>query len=306
MRAVLWTGYGPPEVLQPGELPIPEPKPGQVRIRQRASAVTYSDTFARALAIGQPFRTIARLIVGWNRPRKPVMGIVVSGEVDKVGAGVTAFTPGDAVFGMNPFGSGAYAQYLCMKAHKLLAAKPANLSFQEAAAIPYGGLLALHFLEQAGITAGMRVIVYGASGATGSSAVQLAKHFGALVTGVCSTPNVELVQSLGAARVIDYTREDFTALPDRYDIVFAAVGRRYGPPSREVFGSVLTPGGRFVTVDGWNPKMTRERLTELRDLASSGALRPVIDRVYPLEAVAEGHRYVETRRKRGNVIVDIP
>ena len=306
MKAVLWTAYGPPEVLQFGDRPTPEPKRNQVRIRMHASCVTYSDTFVRGLAIKPWMRVVARLFLGFRRPtRWPVLGIVVAGEIDRIGAGVTSFRVGDQVFGMNPFGAGAYAEYVCMKAGKLLATKPPNLTYQEAAAIPYGGLLALHFLTAAGIAPGMRVLVYGASGATGSSAVQLAKHFGARVTGVCSAPNRDLVTSLGADTVIDYTTQDFTTMADRYDIVFAAVGGRYHPPSEHACRSALAPGGRYVSVDGWNPKLTRERLLQLRDLAASGALKPVIDRCYPLAELAEAHRYVETRRKKGNVVIDI-
>jgi alcohol dehydrogenase len=192
-----------------------------------------------------------------------------------------------------------------MKADGVLAAKPANLSWSEAAVIPYGGLLALHFLRAGGIASGMRVLIYGASGATGSSAVQLAKHFGAHVTGVCSAANANLMLSLGADRVIDYTAEDFTTMSDRYDLVFAAVGRRYNPPSKAACRRALAPGGKYVTVDGWNPKLTRERMMELGQLAAGGALRAVIDRRYPLAEIAEANRYVETKRKRGNVVIDI-
>ena len=305
MKAMLWTAYGPPEVLQLGELPTPEPKRGQVRIRMHATAVTYSDTFVRGLAIRPFFRFVARVILGFRRPRRPVLGIVVAGEIDRIGAGVTSFREGDQVFGMNPFGAGAYAEYLCMKAGKLLVTKPPNLTYREAAAIPYGGLLALHFLRAAAIAAGMRVLIYGASGATGTAAVQLAKHCGAHVTGVSSTHNLDLVKSLGADSVIDYTTRDFTTMEDRYDIVFAAVGARYHPPSEAECRRVLASGGKYVSVDGWNPKLTRERLVEVRDLAASGALKPVIDRCYPLAELVEAHRYVETRRKKGNVVIDV-
>ena len=302
---MLWTAYGPPDVLQLGELPVPEPKRGQVRIRMHATAVTYSDTFARGLAVRPFVRFVARLILGFRRPRRPVLGIVVAGEIDRIGAGVTSFREGDQVFGMNPFGAGAYAEYLCMKAGKLLVTKPANLTYREAAAIPYGGLLALHFLRAAGIATGMRVLIYGASGATGTAAVQLAKHCGTHVTGVSSTHNHDLVKSLGADAVIDYTIQDFTTMGDRYDIVFAAVGARYRPPSESECRRVLASGGKYVSVDGWNPKLTRERLVEVRDLAASGALKPVIDRCYPLAELVEAHRYVETRRKKGNVVIDV-
>ncbi len=306
MKVMLWTAYGPPEVLQPGELPTPEPKRGQVRIRMHATSVTYSDAFARGLDIPPAIRFVARLFVGFRRPKRwPVLGIVVAGRIDRIGAGVTSFREGDEVFGMNPFGAGAYAEYLCMKAGKLLVTKPANLTYREAAAIPYGGLLALHFLRAAKIAAGMRVLIYGASGATGTSAVQLAKHFGTHVTGVCSARNLDLVKSLGADAVIDYATDDFNTMTDRYDLIFAAVGGRYHPPSEDACRRVLVPGGRYVSVDGWNPKMTLARLVQLRDFAASGALRAVIDRCYPLADLAEAHRYVETRRKKGNVVIDI-
>ena len=305
LKAIVCTAYGPPEVLQLAEVPTPEPKRGQVRIRMHASAVTYSDCLVRGLAVGPFIRLVGRLIIGYRRPRMQVLGIVVAGDVDRVGAGVKAFREGDQVFGMDRWGGRAHAEYKCMKAAGLLVSKPANVTWREAAAIPYGGLLALHFLEKGGIAPGMRVLIYGASGATGSSAVQLAKHFGAHVTGVCSAANLELVRSLGADAVVDYTSQDFTTMGDRYDLIFAAVGRRYHPPSEDECRRVLAPGGAYVTVDGWNPKMTRERLQELRDLAAAGALRAVIDRCYPLAEMAEAHRYVETTRKRGNVVIDI-
>jgi NADPH:quinone reductase-like Zn-dependent oxidoreductase len=284
---------------------MPEPKRGQVRIRMHATAVTYSDCLVRGLAVRPPFRLIARLMIGYHRPRRQVLGIVVAGEIDRVGANVKTFREGDPVFGMDRWGARANAEYKCMKADGLLVPKPANLTYREAAAIPYGGLLALHFLTQGGIAPGKRVLIYGASGATGTSAVQLAKHFGAHVTGVCSARNLELVRSLGADAVIDYTSQDFTTMGDRYDLVFAAVGGRYHPPTEAECRGVLAPGGAYVTVDGWNPKMTREGLAQLSDLAEAGTLRAVIDRCYPLAEMAQAHRYVETRRKRGNVVIDV-
>ncbi len=305
MKAIICTAYGPPEVLQLGELPIPEPKRGQVRIKMRATAVTYSDCFMRGLAIKPFMRTVVRLIIGWRRPRKQVLGIIVAGVIDQVGAGVTAFKEGDEVFGMDGYGACAWAEYKCMKVNRLIALKPKNLTFAEAAAIPYGGLLALAFLKRGGIAAGKRVLIYGASGATGSSAVQLAKTFGAHVTAVCSTANVELVRSLGADAVIDYTTEDFTATADRYDLIYVAVGGRYHPASEDQCRKVLASGGAYVTVDGLNPKMTREMLVELSHLMESGSFRAVIDRSYPLAEVAEASRYVETKRKRGNVVIDV-
>jgi alcohol dehydrogenase len=306
MKAIVCTAYGSPEVLRLVDLPAPEPRRGQVRIKMHATSVTYSDCLVRGLAVKQPLvRFVARLVIGYRRPRQHVLGIIVAGEIDRVGAGVTAYRAGDAVFGMDRWRAGANAEYKCMKADGLLVSKPANLTHREAAAIPYGGLLALHFLREGGIAPGMRVLIYGASGATGTAAVQLAKHFGARVTGVCSASNLELVRSLGADEGIDYAIQDFTTMSDRYDLIFAAVGGRYHPPSKEGCSRALAPGGAYVTVDGWNPRMTREGLLELRDLAEAGKLRPVIDRCYPLAGIAEAHRYVETRRKRGNVVIDV-
>jgi NADPH:quinone reductase-like Zn-dependent oxidoreductase len=305
VKAIICTAYGPPQVLQLAELPTPEPTRGQVRIRMHATSVTYSDCLIRGLALRPLIRLIARLIIGYRRPRRLVLGIVVAGQIDRVGAGVKTFKEGDAVFGMDRWGARAYAEYKCMKAAGLLVSKPANLTFRGAAAIPYGGLLALHFLEEGRIAPGMRVLIYGASGATGTSAVQLAKHFGAHVTAVCSADNLELVRSLGADAVLDYKVHDFTTMADRYDLIFAAVGGRYHPPSEEACRRALVPGGAYVTVDGWNPKLTRERLAQLRDLAEAGTLRAVVDRCYPLAEMAEAHRYVETHRKRGNVVIDV-
>lgn len=271
-----------------------------------ATAVTYSDCFVRRLALRPFTRLVARMVVGLNHPRRLVLGIVVAGEIDKVGGGVSAFKVGDEVFGMDAWGARSWAEYKCMKADGLLVTKPPSLTYREAAAIPYGGLLALHFLKAGRIASGMRVLIYGASGATGSSAVQLAKHFGAHVTGVCSGENLALVRSLGADEVLDYTHQDFTALDERYDLIFAAVGGRYHPPTAAACRKALAPNGAYVTVDGFNPKLTRERLLELRDLAEAGTLRAVIDRCYALADIAEANRYVETQRKRGNVVIDVP
>jgi NADPH:quinone reductase-like Zn-dependent oxidoreductase len=306
VKAIVCTGYGAAEeVLQLRELPVPDPKRGQVRIRMRATAVTYSDCFVRGLVITKPLHLLARLVIGIRRPRRQVLGIVVAGEIDKVGAGVTSLKVGDEVFGLDGWGASAWAEYKCTKAAGVLASKPADLSWQEAAAIPYGALLALHFLRAAGVASGMRVLVYAASGATGSAAVQLAKHAGAHVTGVCSTANIDLVRSLGADAVIDYTKQDVATLGERYDLVFVAVGRKYHPPSREQCSTLLAPGGKYATVDGWNPKLSRERMAEIRDLAATGAFRAVIDRCYPLADIVAANRYVETMRKRGNVVVEI-
>ncbi len=204
------TRYGPPEVLQLEELETPTPQKNELRIRIFATAVTSSDCYVRGLSLTFAYRTMARLALGWTAPRCRVLGMVLSGEVDSVGPDVRSFKVGDQVFGFNRHLFGTYADYVCWPEDGLLTTRPANLTNEETASIPYGGLLALHFLRRANVQAGQRVLVYGASGAVGTSAVQLARHFGAEVTGVCGTANLTLVQSLGAATVVDYTKEDFT------------------------------------------------------------------------------------------------
>ena len=209
------------------------------------------------------------------------------------------------VFGFNRHRFGTYAQYVCWPEDGLLAARPANLTDEEAAAIPYGGLLALHFLRKAGVEAGQRVLVYGASGAVGTSAVQLARHLGAQVTGVCSAANADLVASLGATTVIDYAREDFTDGPARYDLILDAVGKRKSAAALRRCRQVLAPGGACVSVDDGTPKLRREDLVLLGELATKGEIRPVIDHTYALDDIVEAHRYVDRGHKRGNVVITV-
>jgi NADPH:quinone reductase-like Zn-dependent oxidoreductase len=306
LRAVVCTRYGPPEVLRVEELATPVPRKNQVRIRILATAVTSSDCYLRGLRLSPAYRLMARLALGWNAPRQPVLGMVLSGEVDSVGPGATSFEVGDRVFGFNRHRFGTYAQYVCWPEDGLLATRPANLTDEEAVAIPYGGLLALSYLRKADVRAGQRVLIYGASGAVGTSAVQLARHFGAEVTGVCSTANVDLVASLGAATVIDYTREDFTEKAACYDLIFDAVGRRKSAASLRRCRQVLAPGGACVSVDDGTPNLRREDLVLLAELATKGEIRPVIDRTYALDDIAEAHRYVDNGHKRGNVVITVP
>ena len=251
------------------------------------------------------YRIMGRLALGWNAPRQPVLGMVLSGVVDSVGPEVRSFKVGDRVFGFNKSLFGTYAQYVCWPEDGLLATRPANLSDEEAAAIPYGGLLALSFLRKAGVRAGQRVLVFGASGAVGTSAVQLARHLGAEVTGVCSTGNVDLVTSLGATRVVDYTVEDFTDGAERYDLIFDAVGKSKSASALRRCRRVLAPGGACVSVDDGAPKLRREDLVLLGELAAQGDIRPVIDRTYALDDIVEAHRYVDIGHKRGNVVITV-
>jgi len=306
VKAVVCTRYGPPEVLRLEELATPVPRKNEVRIRIRATAVTSSDCYVRGLALSPTYRLMARLALGWSAPRQPVLGMVLSGEVDAVGPDARSFEVGDRVFGFDRHRFGTYAQYVCWPEDGLLATRPANLTDDEAAAIPYGGLLALHFLRKADVRAGQRVLIYGASGAVGASAVQLARHFGAEVTGVCSTANLDLVASLGATTVIDYTREVFTDRAERYDLVFDAVGKRKSAAALRRCREVLAPGGAFVSVDDGTPKLRRDDLVLLGELATKGGIRPVIDRTYALDDIVDAHRYVDDGHKRGNVVITVP
>lgn len=305
MKAAVCTRYGPPEVLRLEEVETPVPRKNEVRIRIGATAVTSSDTYVRGLRLPPAYRMLARLALGWNAPRRSVLGMVLSGVVDSVGDGVRSFKAGDRVFGFNRYRFGTYAQYVCWPEDGLLAARPADLDDEEAAALPYGGLLAFHFLRRARVRAGQRVLVFGASGAVGTSAVQLARHLGAEVTGVCGGSNVELVASLGAGRVIDYKVEDFTAGGECYDLILDAVGRRRSAIALRNFRRALAPGGARVSVDDGTPKLRREDLVSLGTLAVKGEITPVIDRTYALADIADAHRYVDGGHKRGNVIVRV-
>lgn len=305
MKAILCTNYGPPEVLQLKAVEKPTPSNNEVRIKVFATAATASDCIVRGakLSVWRPMGFMMRLALGFTKPRQPILGIVFAGEIDAVGKQVVAFKKGDRVFGwdLSP-AFGAYAEYKCMSEHGMLAIMPTNANYEQAAAVPYGGLLALHFLRKGHIQRGQNILIYGASGAVGTSAVQLARSFGANVTGVCSTVNVALVKSLGAATVIDYTKEDFTNGEARYDVVFNAVGKNKATLRCE---NVLTPNGKYITVDDGTPKVHTEDLIFLRGLVESGQLQAVIDTTYPLEHMVAAHTYVDKGHKKGNVIITV-
>jgi NADPH:quinone reductase-like Zn-dependent oxidoreductase len=306
MKAVLCTGYGPPEVLQVRNVPDPRPRRNEVCIRLNATSVTASDCLVRGLKLRGRYRLFMRVAFGWRAPRRGIIGMIASGRVESVGRDVKSFKEGDEVFGMDGFRAGTYAEKVCWPATTQLALKPANLSFEEAAALPYGGLLASFFLRKLNVAAGRRVLIYGASGSIGTSAVQLARHLGAEVTGVCSTANLELVRSLGAADVIDYTKEDFTQRGDRFDVIFDAVGKRKSARAMANRASALEVGGVAMSVDDSFPRTNTSDLLALKQLAESGDLRPVIDRVYRLDEIVEAHRYVDLGHKKGNVVVTVP
>jgi NADPH:quinone reductase-like Zn-dependent oxidoreductase len=303
MKAVICTRYGPPEVLQLHEVAQPVPQAREVLIRICATAVTASDGIVRSGQVSRRLWLPMRLALGFTGPRNPILGMVLSGKIESTGKNVRRFETGAAVYAFTPMRFGAYAEYICLPEDSVLAPKPANLTHTEAAAIPYGGLLALHYLRKGSIQSGQSVLIYGASGANGTAAVQLAKHFGARVSGVCSTKNLELVKSLGAETAVDYTREDFINRSERYDFIFDAVGRKKS--AKVPFRQALAPGGKFISVDDGRPTPQRADLVFLTGLVEAGQLKPVIDRVYPLEQIVEAHRYVDAGHKQGNVVITV-
>ncbi len=309
MRAIVCPRYGGPEVLELREVEQPSPKDDEVCIRIMATAVTASDIFIRGSDIPLRFRIPMRLMLGITRPRRPIIGLVLAGEIAFVGRDITRFKPGDQVYGLTGFGLGAYAEYKCMKEvdskHGCLALKPANLTYEESTMAAYGGLLALQFMERGDIQAGQRVLVYGASGTSGTTAVQYAKHLGAEVTGVCSTANLELVRSLGADTVIDYTRVGALDPGDRYDFVLDAVGKAKTSRLKESCRASVPDRDKYVSIDDGDLLLDSGRLAAMRQLVEAGHIRPVVDRCYPLEAMPEAHRYVGGGHKRGGVAVTV-
>lgn len=296
MKAIVCTKYGPPEGLQLMEVEKPAPKDNELLIRNHATTVTYGDAALRRMPL--PLRMVFRIFGGIGKSRIP--GHEFAGEVESTGRDVSLFKKGDQVFGSPGHAAGAYAEYLCLPEDGMVAIKPANLTYEEAAAVPIGGNTALYILKQGNIQDGQKVLVYGASGSVGTYAVQLAKAFGAEVTGVCSTRNLELVRSLGAEKVIDYTHEDFAESGETYDVVFDAVRKL----SRSQCKASLKETGLFLTAA--SPTEERiENLILLRELIEAGKLRPVVDRRYPLEQIPEAHRYVDSGHKRGNVVITV-
>lgn len=298
MKVIEYSQYGPPEVLQPREVEIPKPGDHEVLVKIHATTVTAGDVKMRR---ANPW--FVRLFNGLLRPKKiTILGMEFAGEIDAVGKNVTRYRVGDTVFGSNGMNLGAYAEYVCLPEQGALAPKPSTMNFEEAAAVPVGGNTALVFLRDRGnIQKGQKVLIYGASGSVGTFAVQLARHYGAEVTGVCSTTNIELVRSLGVDRVIDYTKEDFTELGEQYDLIFDAVEKITLARCRKV----LAPGGKFLTVIKGLAVDTAENMRFLKELIEEGELRSVIDRQYPLDQIAEAHRHVETGHKKGNVVITI-
>jgi NADPH:quinone reductase-like Zn-dependent oxidoreductase len=324
MKAVVYDRYGPPEVLRIADVERPVPKEDEVLIKVHATTVNRLDVHTREAnrKSGLAVSVLSRMVSGPRRPRQPILGSEFAGEVEAVGATVKEFAVGDHVFGNSGLRFGAHAEFMCVREGARIAHMPAGMSFGEAAPITDGALNALTCLTAADLRKGRRILIYGASGAIGTAGVQLARHFDADVTAVCNTKNLELVKSLGADRVIDYTQEDFTKNGQTYHVIFDAVGKQSFKRCR---GS-LEPGGMYLPTDGFEnlvlalwtprfgdkkvvfqipPRQTKQDVHFLKQLVEAGKFRPVIDRTYALEDVVEATRYVETEQKTGNVVLTV-
>lgn len=309
MKAIICTKYGPPEVLQIKEVEKPTPKDNEVLIKINATAVTASDIFIRGCQVSIQYWIPMRLMIGLTKPRNPIIGLVLAGEIEYAGKDIKRFKPGDQVFGITGFGLGAYTEYKCMQetdsTYGCLALKPDNISCEEATVAAYGGLLAFQYLEKGNIQPGQRVLIYGASGTSGTIAVQLARFLGAEVTAVCSTTNLELVKSLGADKVIDYTVEDSLNPGEEFDFILDAVGKNKTSKLKKACKRALVPGGKYVSIDDGALMLDSKRLASIKNLVEAGHIKPVIDRTYPLEQIVEAHTYVGKGHKKGGVAITV-
>jgi NADPH:quinone reductase-like Zn-dependent oxidoreductase len=309
MKAVICKKYGEPEVLKLEEVPKPIPNDNEICVKIHATAVTNSDIFIRGSKLPFPIIIPFRLMIGITRPRKSIIGLVFSGEIESNGKNIKRFRPGDNVFGLTGFNLGAYAEYMCMKEtdsmHGCLSIKPHNISHEEATMAAYGGLLAFQYLEKGSIKKNQKVLIYGASGTTGTIAIQVAKHLGAEVTGVCSTSNLEMVKNLGANFVIDYTKQDLIPDGEYYDFILDAVGKMKASKIKIACKKALSPNGKYVSIDDGDLKLDSQRLNKIKEFVESGYIKPVLDKTYTLDEIVEAHKYVEKGHKKGGVAITV-
>lgn len=302
MKAIVATKYGGPEVLQLKEVEKPSPKANEILIKVHATTVTAGDFRMRSFTVPPMFWLPARIALGITKPKQPIYGMELAGEVKAIGKNVTRFKVGDQVFASTLTENfGGYAEYKCMREEAMVMKKPVNMTYEEAAAVPIGATTALRLLRKGNIQRGQKVLIYGASGSVGTYAIQLARYFGAEVTGVCSTANLDMVKSLGADQVIDYTKEDFSSREERYDVVFDTLAKF--PKSQ--YSKVLASNGTFVTMAKLGTKESMENLIFIKELIEAGKIKAVIDRCHPLEQMVEAHRYVDTGHKKGNVVITV-
>ncbi|HTN07188.1 NAD(P)-dependent alcohol dehydrogenase [Agriterribacter sp.] len=304
MKAVICTKYGPPEVLHIVDVEKPVPKDKEILVRIVAASVNSGDVRVRGLVVTGFMKIIFRFVIGFSKPRRPILGTVFSGVVEQIGSGVTQFNAGDEVFGITGFKFGTYAEYIAVNEKSNVLLKPVNTSFEEAAAIPFGGQTAIYFLEKAGIKqkANLNVLIIGATGSVGSAAIQVAQHYSANITAVCSSSGVEIARSLGVTNLILYDKEDFTKYPMKFDIVFDAVGKT----TKKQCLHLLNQGGVFKSVAGLEyASETKEQLVLLKELFEKGDYKAVIDKTFSMNEVVAAHRYVDTGRKKGNVVLKI-
>jgi len=307
MKAIIYTKYGPPEVLKIKEVDKPVPKDDEVLIKNYATTVHVGDTRMRGFRVPKKHWLLMRLFLGITKPKRQILGMEVSGVIESVGKDVKDFKKGDEVFALTGFGGGGYAEYSPLPAidgdenKGMVVSKPSNISFEEAAAVPAGALTALLHMQKVNVQKGKKILIYGASGSVGTYAVQIAKYYGGEVTGVCSTSNLELVKSIGADKVIDYTKEDFTKSNETYDIIFDAVYKI----SKSQCKNILKKNGIYDSSHSKIPEPKTKDLIFIKELIEKNKLKPVIDKTYPMEQIVEAHRYVDKGHKKGNVVITV-